>query len=74
MAGPAGQVGVGQSSLVTLWASAAHRCVLRRTRGKYELLLYRDGSVIRLDTCADEHTARGLAQEWLIALESLLFQ
>lgn len=56
---------------VTLWSDGAHRCVLRQSGGPFELLLYRDGRVIRLETCADEHSARGLAQEWLIALESL---
>ena len=59
---------------VTLWSDDAHRCVLRRSGEQFELLLYRNGQVIRLETCADEHSARGLAQEWLIALESLRYQ
>jgi hypothetical protein len=71
---PAGQVGARRFSPVTLWANAAHRCVLRTSNGTLELLLYQDGGVVRLETCADEHEARGLAQEWLIALESLPFQ
>ena len=59
---------------VTLWSDGAHRCVLRQSGGQFELLLYRHGQVIRLETCADEHSARGLAQDWLIALESLRYQ
>ena len=59
---------------VTLWSDGAHRCVLRQSGGQFELLLYRHGQVIRLETCADEHGARGLAQDWLIALENLRYQ
>jgi hypothetical protein len=59
---------------VTLWSDSAQRCVLRQSGGQFELLLHRHGQVIRLETCADEHSARGLAQEWLIALESLRYQ
>jgi hypothetical protein len=56
---------------VTLWSDGVHRCVLRRTDGQFELLLYDGGRVTRLQTCPSEHDARGTAQEWLIALEEL---
>jgi hypothetical protein len=61
-------------SSITLWSDGAHRCVLTQWPGRFELLLHRDDRVIRQETCADEHSARGLAQEWPIALESLRYQ
>ena len=42
---------------------------MRREYGRFELLLYLDGRVVRLETCASEDDARRKAHEWLIALE-----
>ena len=49
---------------VVVWSTPTHSCVLRRTDGDLELLLYRDGRVIRLHTCESEVSARDLAFEW----------
>ena len=53
---------------VVLWSTPTHSCVLRRTDGDLELLLYRGGHAIRLQTCESEGTARRLAIEWRLAL------
>ena len=53
---------------VVFWSTATHSCILRRTDGDLELLLYRDGRAIRLHTCESEGIARHLAFEWKLAL------
>ena len=42
---------------VTLWSTATHSCVLRRSDGQMEVLLCHDGRTIRLHTCDGESTA-----------------
>ena len=58
-------------SPITVWSNRIHRCVLRREGGRFELLLYLDGRVVRLETCENEPDARRKAHEWLIALEEI---
>ena len=54
---------------VTLWSTATHSCVLRKSDGQLEVLLCHDGRTIRLHTCDSESTARRLAYDWKIALD-----
>ena len=53
---------------VVCWSTPTHSCLLRRTDGDLELLLYRDGHAIRLQTCESEGIARHLAFAWRLAL------
>jgi hypothetical protein len=54
---------------VTLWSTATHSCVLRRTDGRLEVLLFHDGRAIRLHTCDSESAGRRLASDWKLALD-----
>jgi hypothetical protein len=54
---------------VTLWADGVRRCVLRRTDGRFEVLLYDEERIVELFACRSEHDARDKAQAWLAVLE-----
>ena len=54
---------------VTLWSTATYSCVLRKTEGRLEVLLYHDGRTISLHTCDSEPTARRLAYDWKVAVD-----
>ena len=47
-----------------LWSSERRECWLERGQNGYELYLRRDGSLVRVEVCADEVTARRRADDW----------
>ena len=50
---------------VSLWTVDDRECVLCVVEGHHELHLRVQGRTVRLQTCADAHAARRLAEQWL---------
>jgi hypothetical protein len=43
---------------IELWSDGAWRCVLQHRNGVFELLLFEEGRLVRVEKCASEHHAR----------------